>query len=1095
VPLTVDEKSQRTQLERRDWGMAVAVAWPMFPVPRTCGLLRRWVFRVAVLALPIVPAIAAGRLGDSALPVELERASIGCLWSFDGEGSSAVWQASDAIGEMLESGGRLSIRTVGADPHLTSPTIAVAAQTHPYFAMRCRSNVDGISQIYFSTSSAPGFRDTQMIPLRMSGDSREHVYEIDLRQIPNWNGTIDGLRIDPVNGPAEASAEVAIDWIALYLAPARPVPQLPSWVDERTLRVGFDNQGGCGTQVPMELRFETTAIATLPVLGPSESREATLDVSAFPAHFSIDAWLGDQHVWRGRFVRPLTDFHHPAELDSTGHDVEATTLSISSGRGMLQRSPQMQVVLGPLASVTTRAENHVWTYCEFDPKLVSGDRGEGLYEERIMDPVIGDLTCTMRVRGTRIESTLRASSASNVVRFEGPRMLQERPFSHALFPGLEYLEAGEESSSSRFTGTTYAKRTTPALCKITAPMIAVEYDRPSTSTGVPSDMAKKAGSWVAALVWSLPGLVDDTAQIPVAEFQSQTGALRYGTTWVPGRDLFDDSDARYAREAWKMVPGQSLQTVADFAISPGTIEDFFAAYWLSRIPPAVRIAASPAPESPMRVSPVIEASFRDHVTGLESILATSMSAYTTTLFDGTVPGWKRHIAIGEPHTDHPEIRSLIIAESIRSQNPRYAQAVECDADAQIEAYLGTAEAEIDATHRARACEAIARMGNDGSFGYAPSPEMQAKIQEQAKIHGVVATTLGEKGITNCGLIAEQLIPLAEYAACSRDPIFVLAAIRALSRLNQFTVPRGSQSWEVHVETPDIYTAAICAQANLWGWRLTGHEAYLDEAERWLKTGLPFLYWWNPVQQRRVAAVNVANGWGEGKVLKPRNASLFYSDSEREILPFASIPAFGTSWYGVQWFGVPVQWCGLAWANAVREIDAVRPLPAMVTVADGVFASAVNQQCDRGYLAGTIPDSWDLSTGLSQQPFIIPSRLVEYAYFQLDSPRVESMQYSSIAGSRWTHVASRSTLSNPRKLESGFSIDARFLRDQNASVIIGGTAGPLPSVRVNGRLLLEGLGVGSIHWTPCGGERGVLVVRWIGTGRADHIEVLEADLEK
>ena len=44
-----------------------------------------------------------------------------------------------------------------------------------------------------------------------------------------WNGTIDRLRIDPIEGKAGHGGQVEIDWIALFQVPARVVPLLPRW--------------------------------------------------------------------------------------------------------------------------------------------------------------------------------------------------------------------------------------------------------------------------------------------------------------------------------------------------------------------------------------------------------------------------------------------------------------------------------------------------------------------------------------------------------------------------------------------------------------------------------------------------------------------------------------------------------------------------------------------------------------------------------------------------------------------------------------------------------------------------------------------------
>jgi hypothetical protein len=238
-------------------------------------------------------------------------------------------------------------------------------------------------------------------------------------------------------------------------------------------------------------------------------------------------------------------------------------------------------------------------------------------------------------------------------------------------------------------------------------------------------------------------------------------------------------------------------------------------------------------------------------------------------------------------------------------------------------------------------------------------------------------------------------------------------------------------------------------------------------------------------------VQVADELGEGPNLALRDPRLFYTDSERQVNPYASIPVFGTSWFAVPWFGIPVQWCGLAWANAVREIDAIRPLPAYVRVADGVFRSAVNQQCDASYLAGTIPDSWEVARRLSRQPYIAPERLLEYAYRELGVPYVESIHYARVPGPRWTHVASRALLKGVEQAPGLLTIDARFVPGHAASLIVGGARGDVSRVRVNDREVTLGNGPDQYSWIECGDGRGVLVVPWTAT-QTDRITIETAN---
>ncbi len=1020
------------------------------------------------------------------LPPELHGAAVAYLWSFDRDGERQGWKNTSAgLSETMALDGRLHAQITGPDPYVVGPPIQVDSSAFQFLALRCRATISGVTEIFFSREQFPGFFETQMIKIPMTPSDDPRVYEIDLRNRLRWHGTIEKLRIDPLNADETIGGRIEIDWIAVYQAPGRVVPHLPHWADENTLELGFENRGGSPTSGPLALSVDGATVASVPVLATRTGSAVTVDASNLPPRFWLEAALDGQVVWRGRMVRPCSEaVHERARPPGEGDDAPPAVV-IACGTGRLSQGPHRSVVLAPMASLTVRGPGPGFTYYEFDVAPAGTSGGDALYREILSDPLLSELTCTVRVRGTDVRTRIETSDAVQVVRFEGPRMMQTRTPTHALFPGLEYMEAGENSSSSVWTGTVHAARTTPSAVKITAPTIAIEYDRVHGLP--PHDPAQT--SWVATLSWDIDPRPGRPQSATVAEFRSSEGEPSFATTFLPARAVDLDLDDRYAPEPWPLDAAQGLEIRTSFGIGPGTIEDVFAQIWLPRAPapPAMRwLTAGEADPAARPVGP-------GSVEALERILATTMLAYTRTLFrDGLRGGlWKSHIAIQEPYDDRPEFGAAILAESARSGKSDYLHAVGIPVGDQIESRIGTAADLIGTKRRKPAAEALGEMSADGSIGYTLTAEMEAKIRELTVLHGAKGDALGDLGATNAGLIASRSLPLLEYAACTRDPIYVAAALRALARMNQFTVPRGAQTWEIHSDTPDLFAAAQCARADLWGWRLTGDEKYLDEAQRWLNTGLPFLYWWEPPDRRYIAAVQVADELGEGPNLEQREPTLFYADARRQVMPYASIPVFGTSWFAVPWFGIPVQWCGLAWANAVREIDAIRPLPDYVRVADGVFRSAVNQQCDESYLAGTIPDSWEVAQRLSRQPYIAPERLLEYAYRELDAPYVESIHYARVPGPRWTHVASHALLKRVEQAPGVLTIDARFVPGQTASLLVGGPRGDVRRVRVNGRELTLGNKPDQYSWIECGDGRGALVVPWIAA-QNDRITIETAN---
>jgi len=102
------------------------------------------------------------------------------------------------------------------------------------------------------------------------------------------------------------------------------------------------------------------------------------------------------------------------------------------------------------------------------------------------------------------------------------------------------------------------------------------------------------------------------------------------------------------------------------------------------------------------------------------------------------------------------------------------------------------------------------------------------------------------------------------------------------------VPRGAQTWECPLHTPDVLASAYSRAGLHVGYELTGEPALLAQARYWAWTGLPFIYLRDPA------------GQGIGRYLTP--------------------PVYGaTSWVAPVWMGLPVQWCGLVYADALFRL--------------------------------------------------------------------------------------------------------------------------------------------------------------------------------
>jgi hypothetical protein len=183
-----------------------------------------------------------------------------------------------------------------------------------------------------------------------------------------------------------------------------------------------------------------------------------------------------------------------------------------------------------------------------------------------------------------------------------------------------------------------------------------------------------------------------------------------------------------------------------------------------------------------------------------------------------------------------------------------------------------------------------------------------------------------------GLTAQVVDRILEAASLSGDSQLLREGIRVLRALDRFihTVPRGAQTWEVPLHTPDILASAHLVRAYTLGYEMTGERAFLEKAKYWAWTGVPFVYLVNPT---------------------PNPVGLY-----------ATTPVFGaTQWVAPNWMGLPVQWCGLVYADALYRLIRHDPAGPWKQLADGITASGIQQSFDRSAadLQALLPDSFSM----------------------------------------------------------------------------------------------------------------------------------------
>lgn len=191
----------------------------------------------------------------------------------------------------------------------------------------------------------------------------------------------------------------------------------------------------------------------------------------------------------------------------------------------------------------------------------------------------------------------------------------------------------------------------------------------------------------------------------------------------------------------------------------------------------------------------------------------------------------------------------------------------------------------------------------------------------------------------CSRPAYQLLEQAYYTGSQES---LAAALKTLEFMKRFRTPRGAQTWEVPLHTPDILASGQAVWAYVRAYQLTGDRGHLAEARRWAVTGLPFVYQW----------------------------------SNQPIMLYATTPVYGaTNWKAPNWIGLPVQWCGTVYAYGLLLLAPYDDTLDWKQVAEGILICGEQMQYPDGPSVGCLPDVFELESQRRRPADINPGALV------------------------------------------------------------------------------------------------------------------------
>ncbi|MGE5611425.1 MAG: hypothetical protein ACM359_19405 [Bacillota bacterium] len=554
----------------------------------------------------------------------------------------------------------------------------------------------------------------------------------------------------------------------------------------------------------------------------------------------------------------------------------------------------------------------------------------------------------------------------------------------AVFPGLEYLDKDEPSSSEADIIGPGAKRQVPDSLKITFPMMAVvaegryigliwePQDQISAVFDSP-DRLFKLGGHVMGLMY--PGSDGNNriegSLLPHAPRTLKAGEpLRLRATLIGGRgeSVVAAVQKYVALRGLPQVPqsGMDLQQYAKLA----------AGGWMdSKVREGNRYRhAYPGGFQP---NPAADA-------------AMWMEWLAVKTSDSTLAG---------------RLKDAAKAALAEVEPARYNAAAVSHVRYPVAALLYGHVAENVALARQHGYALLSRFEPDGSVLYRASDKM-----DYGKTHFAKDAN---------GLTSQLVMTVLEAASVSGDPKLIAEGLRVLRAMDKFinTVPRGAQTWECPLHTPDILASANLVHAYVRGYELTGDVHFLEMARYWAWTGVPFVYLVNP--------------------------------ANRPVGPYATIAVYGATWWKApNWMGLPVQWCGLVYADALYQLAEHDGGGPWKQLADGITASGIQQTWPAGRdpeRQGLLPDSFGLRGGQRNDAAINPGTVQANAVRLYGQPPVYSFHAFRSAG-LLVHVPGR--LSEVREESKRVSFKVGECIRPRYHVLIAGRK-DLPQVRVNG----------------------------------------------
>jgi hypothetical protein len=772
-------------------------------------------------SLPALALVLLGATGGSTPQINpfprppLPEAAL-AEWKFD-RGTEG-WTPEHAC-RISAADGLLKVRNTGEDPYFHRPASLPGGDL--VLRIRARSRTVGGGEIFWTTDRSPVRGPDKSRAFPLNHDGRWHEYAVEF----SAPGTLTDLRLDPGGG----AGEFDIEWIRLARRRWHPLGIERVETTPHAVRLAVKNYETSPCTITASGRSYTVAGGATVAVERPVAGGSPLEVVGTEIRLQSGGIPEAEREKLPPLRRTVFLFHPEAAADWIAVPAGDCVLEVArdGSAARVRRGSQVVAGLAPLVHCDGMVPRLSLVHQEPPVRF----KGAGIAVE-------------IAVHGR--EFTVSIASAQPC---EGPVVRVLGALKQGLFAGVEYLGAGEASSSKLDIETDEHIRFAPDPLKVTMPLMGFVADRASVAMTW-NDMSLQP-------VYATPNFFDGTGDHRMA---------------LRGKKI----------EATILVDRLPVEEVIAWAVKR---------HGLPPLPPAPR-----TPDEQRQIC----------LKALNGPLKSEAGWGHC-----AEPNWARHPYDGMAST----IWRLESATSGRgflgATIPELPRLVPGGVHVRNESiYFVTGRAaQWKQLHVGQVQALIRQQQPDASYRY-DGPFRRGHFENTAS-----------------GICAGPAMHLLEYAWLTGDREALAAGCRTLDYMKRFDVPRGAQTWEVPLHTPDLLASAYSVWAYVRGYEVTGKKEYLAEARRWALSGIPFTYLW----------------------------------SRYPIMLYSTPPVFGATNWQYNWIGLPVQWVGGVYAYALTLLAPHDHSLDWSHLARGILISAEQQQYPDGPWVGLLPDSFVIRT--------------------------------------------------------------------------------------------------------------------------------------